>query len=240
MAKSLLVLGASHDQTFLIRTAQSMGIRVVAVDMNPDSVGFEVADEHAVVSTRDIDGLIEFIDQFQANGGTIAGVTTMGSDIPHIIASVASYLGTPSVSAKSAALATDKLEMKHRFRERGIPIPWYSAIHSYAQLLAIVEERGFPLVLKPLSSSGSRGVFYLQEGANLEALYAASSAYADGKALILEEYLPGPQISTETIMFEGKGYTPGFADRNYDNMERFHPQIDVPPLSVAVRFRVRR
>jgi biotin carboxylase len=40
-----------------------------------------------------------------------------------------------------------------------------------------------------------------------------------------EDYLAGPQISTETVMVRGRGVTPGFVDRNYEHLERFSPHV---------------
>jgi biotin carboxylase len=42
---------------------------------------------------------------------------------------------------------------------------------------------------------------------------------------MVEEFVPGPQISTETILWSDRHATPGFADRNYELLERFRPQI---------------
>ena len=49
---AVLLLGASADQLFAIRTAKQMGLYTVAVDGNPQSPGFLEADHSAVVSTR--------------------------------------------------------------------------------------------------------------------------------------------------------------------------------------------
>ena len=40
---------------------------------------------------------------------------------------------------------------------------------------------------------------------------------------MVEEFLDGPQVSTESIMLDGIGYTPGFSDRNYEFLDRFAP-----------------
>jgi biotin carboxylase len=42
---------------------------------------------------------------------------------------------------------------------------------------------------------------------------------------MVEEFLPGPQISTETVMYRGQGVTPGFSDRNYTLLSQFLPGI---------------
>lgn len=222
---TLLVLGASTDQIFMIETARAMGLRVVAIDMNPESKGFECADESAVVSTRDIKGIRKLVDDLRAQGHSIRGVTTMGSDIPDIIAEISDYLGTPGPSRQTARLATDKYLMKVRFAECGIPIPWFELVESLDELVAIANRRGFPFVLKPIDRSGSRGVFLVEESADLEDLFRRSFEYSRVGRCLVEEYLTGPQISTETVLSKGKGVTPGFADRNYELLEQFRPQF---------------
>jgi biotin carboxylase len=42
---------------------------------------------------------------------------------------------------------------------------------------------------------------------------------------MVEEFLPGPQISTESIVLDGVAHTPGLADRNYEMLEAFAPHI---------------
>ncbi|HWR39789.1 MAG TPA: ATP-grasp domain-containing protein [Patescibacteria group bacterium] len=225
MAKTLVVLGASSDQLFLIRTAQHLGFFVLALDMNPQSVGFSVADAYAVISTRDVPAICRFLDEYRRNGQEIAGVITMGSDIPDVVAEVSHYLGTPSISRLTARWATNKYEMKLRFQMMGVPIPWFKKIQTMEELKAVIADRGFPLVLKPIDRSGSRGVFLLADGCDVEDLFTKSRDFSYAGVCMVEEYLAGLQISTETVMFQGRGVTPGFADRNYEYLDHFLPQI---------------
>ena len=223
--QTLVVLGASSDQTFMIRTAQEMGLQVLALDYNPQSPGFELAEFHALVSTRDVPAICAELERQRAQGMRIAGVTTMGSDIPEIVAEVAGFLGTPSIPLESARIAVDKFAMKRRFQERGVPIPWFQELTSAAELRSIAAQRGLPLVIKPVDRSGSRGVYFLDQDSDLEDLYGKAAEFSFSGRVQVEEYLPGLQISTETVMWKGKATTPGFADRNYELFERFLPQI---------------
>lgn len=220
-----VVLGASQDQLYMINTAKEMGFSVLALDMNSNAVGKEVADDFVAISTKDVGGICQHLDALKTRGADIAGVSTMGSDIPDVVVAVANHLGTPSISAQSAKIATDKILMKQCFAEHNIPIPWFHEIESFDQLRAIRDEQGPHVVIKPNDRSGSRGVFVLNETCDAESLFVQARDFSFSKRVLVEEFLPGLQISTETIMIDGKGYTPGFADRNYDDMERFHPQI---------------
>ena len=201
-----------------------MGLRVLTVDINPASEGFQLADDYAVISTRDLPSLCHFLDDYQRNGHKIAGVTTMGSEIPHIVAALAQHLDTPGISPQSAHLATNKYEMKIRLREKNIPLPWFKEITSVDDLKESISKRGYPLVIKPIDRSGSRGVFLLDKKCDAEDLFNKAKSFSYSGRVMAEEFIPGPQVSTETIMYHGKGVTPGFADRNYSSGQ-FLPHI---------------
>jgi biotin carboxylase len=225
MDRTLLVLGAGSDQVFLMNTAKELGLRVLAVDRNPNAKGFQTADDYAIISTRNIPELCEFLNDYQRRGRKILGVATMGSDIPDAVAAISRYLGTPGLSEESVQMATNKYDMKVRFMESGIPIPWFREVHTVSDLRRAIAEYGYPLVIKPVDRSGSRGVFLLNEECDMEDLFVRSKAFSYSGRTMVEEYLPGLQISTETIMHGGRGVTPGFADRNYDLLGQFLPQF---------------
>lgn len=221
----LLILGASTDQLYAIRTAQNMGLRVLTIDVNPDSPGFEVADDFAIISTKDIDAVKKLLDSYKNQARKVIGVLVQGSDIPHIGCAIAEHIGSPNIPIEAAEISTHKYKMKERFQEEGIPIPWFSLVGSVEHLKEIVAQRGYPLIIKPVDRSGARGVFYLNEDSNLDDLFKQSKELSFADEVMAEEYLPGLQISTETIMYKGKAYTPGFADRNYEKLRTYAPNI---------------
>jgi biotin carboxylase len=219
----LLVLGASRDQLFLIRTARAMGFAVMACDQNPASPGFDEADEAVPISTRDVPALCAFLDRHPQRA-ELAGVITMGSDIPELVQAVAEHAGLPRLSRETVRLATDKLAMKERFRREGVPIPWFAEVGSVGEI-ELALERHRRLVLKPVDRSGSRGVFVIDRSSDLPDLLRRSREFSFAGRTMVEEFLEGPQISTESILCDARAATPGFADRNYDDLERFLPQV---------------
>jgi biotin carboxylase len=92
-------------------------------------------------------------------------------------------------------------------------------------LRVAVDAIGLPVVIKPVDRSGARGVFLARDHSRLEEFYALALSESFSGRVMVEEYVPGPQISTETIMSAGRGVTPGFVDRNYDQLERFAPSV---------------
>lgn len=79
------------------------------------------------------------------------------------------------------------------------------------------------MVLKPVDSRGSRGVIRLDAASDLDWAYNTSLENSPTGRVMVEAYLDGPQISTESIVIGGKCYTSGFSDRNYEYLERYAP-----------------
>lgn len=92
-----------------------------------------------------------------------------------------------------------------------------------------------PIVLKPVDSRGARGVLKIDSDKNLNSLYLISKSYSPKGIVIVEEYLSGPQLSTESLIVDERVFTVGFSDRNYEFLEKFSPYIienggDLPSL----------
>lgn len=225
MNKTLLIISGSTEAVPGIKRAKEMGLHVVVSDMNPDAPGFAVANDRFLASTYDIDITVAAALHYHRTIRPIDGVMCIASDVPLTVASVGHALGLPGISIETAQLASDKLAMKKRFVEKGIPTPWFCGVESIAHLRRIVSEHGFPLVLKPVDSRGARGVLRLTESIDLDWAYNHSISFSPSGRIMVEGYLDGPQISTESVLINGKAFTPGFTDRNYEFLDRFAPYI---------------
>jgi biotin carboxylase len=165
------------------------------------------------------------MDEYRRGGRRVDGVFVQGSDIPHIVAQLAEHIGAPHMPVESARSAVDKYEMKLRFAQAGVPLPWFAPVHSEADLQSHIRSRGLPLILKPVDRSGSRGVFCLTTASEASFLYEQSVAASFSGRVMVEEYIRGPQISTESVVYRGAVFTPGFVDRNYEHFKRFAPHV---------------
>ncbi|MFO7655400.1 MAG: ATP-grasp domain-containing protein [Candidatus Krumholzibacteriia bacterium] len=224
--RTLLVLGGSHDQLFLIRTARALGVRTLVVDGNPAAPGLREGTLGEPVSFGDLPALFACVDRNLAAGEPLAGVLTMGSDVPHVMAAVAARYGWVGPSIETGAVATDKLAMKERFAAQGVPVPRFARVDDAGEALERWREWGCErVVVKPTDRAGSRGVSLVEDRSFLAPAHAHARRCGRSGVVLLEEHLPGPQISTETLVHGGRAETPGLADRLYEGMEIFHPQI---------------
>ena len=222
--KAILILGGSADQLFAIETAKSMGLFVIVADRNPQALGFQYADEAVSISTRDIPARLDFVRSYRKRR-PIDGVMTMGSEIPMSVAILSEELESPGVSREIAHLASDKLAMKQRWLECGVPVPWFQEVRSVSELRRIIRDRGYDLVLKPTDRSAARGVFRLSETADLDLLFGEAKSLSYAGRVMVEEYLEGPQESTESIVYDDFFTTPGCSDRNYELNPVFYPHM---------------
>ncbi len=223
--KTILIVSGGPEAVPGIRRAALMGLHVVVSDMNPAAPGFAIAHDRLLASTYDVHATLDAARVYHRERRPIDGVISMAADVPLTVATVADDLGLPGIPIETARLASDKLAMKQRFEEKGIAIPWYSAVDSQQHLLELTGSHPFPLVLKPVDSRGARGVLKLSPDIDLRWAYNYSRSHSPSGRTILEEFLSGQQISSESILLRNADSTPGFTDRNYEFINRFTPYI---------------
>jgi biotin carboxylase len=225
MDKAILFISGGSEAIPGILLAKKMGLHTVVSDMNADAPGFAVADGRIYASTYDSEATVAAASRYHSEVRKLDGVMSVGADVPFTVATVAAVLGLPGIPIESARIASDKLAMKERFQSDGVPIPWFSPVESPQHLKEIILEHGYPMVLKPVDSRGARGVLRLQSGIDLGWAFLHSLANSPTGRVMIERFLSGPQISTESIVVDGRTFTPGFSDRNYEHLERFAPHI---------------
>ncbi|ABA88368.1 hypothetical protein Pcar_1119 [Syntrophotalea carbinolica DSM 2380] len=223
--KTLMFVGGGIEALPGIEKARDLGLHVVVSDMNPQAPGLQAADGRLIASTYDVEATLTEVRRYHREVRPIDGVMCLATDVPLTVAAVAADLGLPGIPVEVAARAMDKLAMKEKFAADGVAIPWFSAVESVEHLQTLVKEQGLPLVLKPVDSRGGRGVQRLTPEVNLVSAYERAIVQSPGGRVMVERYLPGPQISTESIVLEGSCHTPGFADRNYEFIDRYAPHF---------------
>jgi biotin carboxylase len=102
-------------------------------------------------------------------------------------------------------------------------VPWFAEVATPQELQRIAIERGRDLVIKPVDSRGSRGVQRVAQVADLTGAFMLARSHSPSERVMVEQYLSGPQVSTESIVIDGVCHTPGFSDRNYEYLERYAP-----------------
>ncbi len=134
---------------------------------------------------------------------------------------MAEALGLPGHSRQAAMLATDKVLMRRRFRDAGVPSPLFTEIGPGDEAVSLAESIPGPWVVKPVDSMGARGVVRIEDPEQLaEALEAARGYSRSGRAL-LESFMEGPEYSLDALVEDGRLIRCGLADRHIVFPPRF-------------------
>lgn len=212
MKKTIMIIGGGLLQTPVITTAKKMGYQVIVTDYNPDAIGMKDADIPIVMSTRDIQGSVR-IAKRQNEITPISGVLTVGTDASMTVAAVANALDLPGIKFEDAEAATNKLKMRMRFKEHNIPSPAFLPVWTLSDAKKGCKILGFPVVMKPSDNMGARGVMRIDNANQVaDAFKFAKSASPSGE-LIVEQFMDGPELSIDAIIFNEEITITGVADR---------------------------
>jgi biotin carboxylase len=191
VARTVLFVGAGRHQRRAIARARELGLRVVGVDRNPDAAGLAEADVAEVVDFAEVAAVTEV-----ARRHGVDGVLTVSADraVP-VVAAVAEALGLPGIGTRTAHRMTNKIAMRRRLAEAGVPQPRFAAVRSIHEGRVALESVGLPAVLKPSDSGGQRGVFRLDSADDLDAhLHTALVESGTGEAIV-ESYHDGLELN---------------------------------------------
>jgi biotin carboxylase len=192
---TLLFVGAGRHQRRAIRRVRELGHRVVAIDRNPEALGFREADEAELVDFADLGDVIEV-----ARRRGVDGVMTVAADraVP-VVAAVAEELGLAGIGTETARRMTHKGEMRGAFANAGVPQPPFALLRSAHDSKDAVL---FPAVLKPADSGGQRAVFRIESESDLERHLEEALAESPSRTAILEEFVDGVEMNGIVVVRE--------------------------------------
>lgn len=197
--RRVLIVGAGPAQAAGIRSARERGLITVAVDRNPEAVGFRDADTPRTVDIKDVDAVVrvareEAVDLALAFCSDIALVT---------VGAVNEALDLPGIRPPMVRRATNKLEMRLAHRAAGVPIPEFAVVRSSDEIDAALALVGLPAVVKPADSSGSRGVRFIESAPEAQPAFSRAIGFSTEGSALFESYFPGKEVAVDGFMIAG-------------------------------------
>lgn len=200
--KKILMLGGSMQQIPAIKKAREMGCYVITCDYCPENPGHKYADEYHNVSTTDLDGVLGLAERLR-----IDGIVAYASDpAAPTAAYVAEKLGLPGNPYKSVHLLTQKDLFRDFLTKHGFNTPAACGYTCYEEAIADIGRFRFPVMVKPVDSSGSKGVVKVLNPGDIEAAVKESLIYSRSSRFIIEEFIEkkGYQVSGDGFSVDGK------------------------------------
>lgn len=190
--KTILILGGTKNQVPLIQAAKLEGYRVIVCDWTSDNPGLEFADKHYQISTLDRDAVLRVARKEQIDGIISNSETAMLT-----VAYIATQLGLMGNSVEGIEILSSKDKFRTLQEKLGQYAPKHRVTNSIDEYYHIVDEIGFPLIVKPVECTGTRGTTKVNKW-NREVLDQAFHEciyYSNNGNLTVEEYVEMPSLT---------------------------------------------
>ena len=199
------MLGGSDVQLPAIHRAKALGLHVITCGNKPTDAGHAFADEYHDVSTVDKDRVLALATEL-----AIDGVSAYGSDPAAVTAAyVAERLDLPGSGHEAVVRLQDKVLFREDQHALGIPAPGAAEALSAEQVLGSVKSWPNGGILKPVDTSGSKGVFRIDARTPLgivQGMFEEAMGFSRSKKLVIEEFLvrSHPQMTGDVLIDDGR------------------------------------
>lgn len=206
----ILVLGGKPiGSCELVDYAHTQEAYVIVADYLPveESPAKQLADECWDVSTADLDALEA---KCRASGVTAVMAGVHEFNIEKSI-ELCERLGLPAYcSSAQLDLCTDKARFKEACRSFCLPVAREYSETEARQLT----QSAFPLAVKPVDGSGSRGFSKCESKDDLEAAIVEARRFSDSGEVLIEEFIDADAVIIHYTMHDGVAIYSGMADKH--------------------------
>jgi biotin carboxylase len=214
--KRILFLGAAQIQIPPIRYALSQGHYVITCDYLPDNPGHKLANEWHNISTTDKDAVLELARKL-----SIDGIVAYASDpAAPTAAYVGNALGLPSNPYEAVLTLARKDLFRAFLKEHGFNVPRSESFSAREPARTGLAKLGLPAYVKPVDSSGSKGVTKLEDVSRFDAAFDHALAFSREGMVVVEEQIVrgGYQIAGDGFVVDGKLAFRCWADEHFDKL----------------------
>lgn len=201
MARIMVIAGGDW-QIELIKKAKSMGHYVICSNLYKDSPAFPYADACEVADVLDKEKNLQIAEKYRPDA-----VISDQSDIAvPTVAYVNEKLGLRGIGIEKADLFTDKSKQREFCKKKGIAIPDYAVCKTPDDAMPLLQKYG-RIVIKPIDSQSSRGVYTIADRVKLEAKYDETVSWSNRRKVFLaEEYIEGDEFTIDGLVINGNHY----------------------------------
>jgi len=232
--KRILFLGAGSDQVPAIKYAKEAGHYVITCDYLPNNQGHKYGDEYHDVNTIDKKAVLTLVKSLSVDAvlsyGTDANAPTQ--------AYVLEELGMKTNPYSSVSLLTHKDKFRAFLKQHDFYVPKVKVFSSDEVLMKELKDFNFPVIVKPVDSSGSNGVSKVTSVESLNEAYEHASKFSRSKTIIIEEFFEreGPMYDAEGLLIDGELKFICLADNmRFDDINPFLPAGSLMPSSLSTK-----
>jgi len=212
--KSILIIGGGEIGLNQIRIAKKIGFKVIVTDINPDAPGLKEADMGVNISGTDIKGLVTFALENKEKYNISA--VYCGNDFGLLaVECIKQVLNLPHNSIETAIRCINKKLMKDCWIRDGVPTPEGYSINSLDEAKMAIERVGLPIIVKPVDSSGSQGISFVENREELPYAIQEAFKHTKSKFVLIEKFIEGTHHDVNGFFYNKKFYKCGVMDRYF-------------------------
>jgi len=197
--KKILILGAGEMQIPIIEKCNSLGYETIVTDYSKEAPGLKLAKVPLIIDTLNKDKTLQVAQEYK-----IDGILTTSDAPVRTVAFVCNKLGLSGISEKAASIGTNKYLQRELLRSSGLNSPQFIKSNNFDYLEREVAEFSFPLIVKPVDSSASRGVSKIMDIDSLKTAFLEAKEFSKSGDIIIEEFISGREYSIEGITQNGE------------------------------------
>lgn len=217
-----MFLGATQFQIPPIKYAKSQGHYVITCDYLPDNPGHKFGDEYHNVSTTDKDAVLRLAQELN-----IDGIVAYASDpAAPTQAYVGNKMGLPSNPYSSVEILSRKDLFRDFLAKHNFLTPKSNSFYQLKEAKPWFEQISKPVIVKPVDSSGSKGVSKIDNLTELQAAFEYALTFSREKKVVIEEFFvrDGYQVAGDGFVVDGKLAFRCWANEHFDKLcENFVP-----------------
>lgn len=234
MNKNILFCGNGLSGEIL-KDVKGWGYSIFMITEFTNDKGLEHCNEVIEANSKDVASALDAAKKLADKGCLFHGVISLCWDTAKSVAAIASHFGLQSISNASATLATDKDLRSKVFEKEGVPAPRFKVCSCLEEVKDFANLIHYPIVLKPLNLSSSKGVILIKNERELENGYNYVKHFGSVEKIIANEFILGSEHSTEGLMIKGKLHLTAISDRIFKYKE-YEPNFvevgDIMPTSL--------
>lgn len=208
----VMVLPGTEWQIPLIKKLKEIGHTVYLVNPTRYTGVFELADHNFDSDVFAIDA----IEQYAREHGIEAVISDECDIVMPVVAELGRRLQLNTLSCEAASLYTDKFLMREFCKKHGLYSVEYKLCKTVLDVLEFIRELGKPIIIKPLDSNASHGVFMAKNETDVVEHFEESMSFSRvEKAVLAERYILGTEFTVDGIKTPHGHYTLAISEKKH-------------------------
>lgn len=200
--KKLAIIGGGRMATIFAKNAKEMNVETYCFSPQNGIINKELFNYYYDVDILDTENVLEICKKIKIDGVVATTELTIAP-----AAYVAEKMGLIGIPFNTAVNITNKYHNRKVTQNvNGLYHPKYAEVYSIDEILELNFD--YPIILKPTSKGGKRGVTVIKEEKEIEEAFLYAMKESDNVLpFIVEEFIEGEmECSVESLSYKGKNY----------------------------------